>query len=103
EAEAENARYRGESRGPTWQADERCGRMAASSLEPRPVLSVGGVRMLERNKVGALRGVVRLEDVSLADAPSRILATTSISVPADVSQERFRLVVDATLEPSAAI
>jgi uncharacterized lipoprotein YbaY len=73
--------------------------MGASSSEPRPVLIVGSVRVLKRGKIGVLRGVVRLEDVSLADAASRILATTSISVPMGVSQERFRLVVDPTLDP----
>lgn len=59
----------------------------------------GKVRVLERGDTGALRGVVRLEDVSLADAPSRVVAMTEISMPAGVSQQWFRLVLDPAPDP----
>jgi hypothetical protein len=63
------------------------------------VVILGSLRVLERGQAGALHGVVRLEDVSLADAPSRSLATTFISLAAGVSEDTFRLVVDPDPDP----
>ena len=72
-------------------------RLASGTLatEHHAVVIAGSLVVRERGQAGALHGVVRLEDVSLADAPSRILATTSISVAADVSQNSFRLMINS--------
>ena len=59
----------------------------------------GRIHVLDRNKAGALRGVVRLEDVSEADAPSRVIATAALALADGVDQAQFRLTLDAEVDP----
>jgi uncharacterized lipoprotein YbaY len=66
------------------------------------VLIVGNVRVLERDKAGALEGVVRLEVANFADAPSRVIASTSISLTPGTEQTRFRLEIDEAPNPKGS-
>ena len=66
------------------------------------MMIAGNVRVLDRDKAGALEGVVRLDEVNFADAPSRVLASTSISLAPGMEQSRFQLVIDETLNPKGS-
>lgn len=61
----------------------------------------GILRLYDRGEVGVLSGAVRLEDVTLADAPSRIVAMTRVALNQGQDSERFQLTVDDDLDPRA--
>jgi uncharacterized lipoprotein YbaY len=61
----------------------------------------GTLRVFDRGEVGALSGVVRLDDVTLVDAPSRSIATSEVRLDQGVSSVRFDIDVDAVLDPRA--
>jgi uncharacterized lipoprotein YbaY len=61
----------------------------------------GTLRVFDRGEVGALIGVVRLEDVTLADAPSRIIAMSEVRLDQGVNSVRFDINVDAALDARA--
>jgi hypothetical protein len=63
-------------------------------LVPVPFTITGFLRVLDRGNVGELTGVVRLEDVSLIDAPSRIVASASVFVPNWETETPFLLQID---------
>ena len=66
------------------------------------MLIVGNVWVLERDKAGALEGAVRLEEANFADAPSRVIASTSISLAPGTEQARFRLEIDQAPNPKGS-
>ena len=61
----------------------------------------GTLSVFDRGEVGALIGVVRLEDVTLADAPSRIIAASEVRLDQGENSVRFDINVDAVLDPRA--
>lgn len=61
----------------------------------------GTLRVFDRGEVGVLRGVVRLEDITLADAPSRIIATTPIMLERHQESGRFEIPVGTNLDSRA--
>jgi uncharacterized lipoprotein YbaY len=51
----------------------------------------GRIYVLDRARAGALRGSVRLEDVSEADAPSKVIVAAPVQFPNGVARTPFRL------------
>jgi len=51
----------------------------------------GRIHVLDRASAGALRGTVRLEDVSEADAPSKEIVAAPVKLDDDVTHAPFRL------------
>ena len=54
----------------------------------------GTLRVFDRGEVGELSGVVRLEDVTLADAPSRIIAMSEARLDQGINSVRFNIHLD---------
>ena len=59
----------------------------------------GRIHVLDRARAGALRGTVRLEDVSEADAPSKEIVAAPVKLDDDVAHAPFRLALDGTPDP----
>ncbi|UWU76627.1 YbaY family lipoprotein [Bradyrhizobium huanghuaihaiense] len=61
----------------------------------------GTLRVTDRGEVGALRGIVRLEDVTLADARSRVIATGPIVLQQGEDEGRFSISIPDDIERRA--
>jgi uncharacterized lipoprotein YbaY len=59
----------------------------------------GWIHVLDRHKAGALRGLMLLEDVSEADAPSHVIAAAPLTLADGIAQAQFRLKLDAAPDP----
>jgi uncharacterized lipoprotein YbaY len=59
----------------------------------------GYIRVFDRARAGALRGAVRLEDVSEADAPSKVIAAVPLELGEGVARAPFRLTLDGAPDP----
>jgi uncharacterized lipoprotein YbaY len=62
----------------------------------------GTIRISDRDQAGELRGVVRLEDVTVVDTQSRVLATTPIVMAAATSKVPFQLSIDRMPDPKGS-
>jgi uncharacterized lipoprotein YbaY len=59
----------------------------------------GRIHVLDRARAGALRGAVRLEDVSEADAPSTVIAAVPLELGEGVARAPFRFTLDGAPDP----
>jgi len=59
----------------------------------------GYIYVLDRARAGALRGTVRLEDVSEADAPSMVIAAVPLELSEGVVRAPFRLTLGKAPDP----
>jgi uncharacterized lipoprotein YbaY len=62
----------------------------------------GNVQLVNRAGVGPVHGVVQIEDVTVLDAPSRVLATAPISLAASQWQAPFELRLGGELDAGAS-
>jgi hypothetical protein len=62
---------------------------------------IGTVRVRDRAGVGALHGSIELVDASFQDVAAKVVASTKIMLPVDLSETSFQLSIPFEIDPKA--